>query len=577
MPHKIRNNSGVALFIALMLVLMLSVIGIGIIRSSNDEITIAGNELQEMVAFYSAEAGLAQASAAIQTHYEVNQLAPTDLPAGKKAMANATMVYVTTNDGAAVAKKLTTGSLSGLNATVKSFTIESIGTSLSEGSQVRLTQGFEAAQVPIFQFAVFYMGDLWAQPAFDMNIDGRVHVNGDMYLRHSGSSSMALSFTDRVTCGGDINHGFGYGDDNHAADVKFRDGSGNMVSMKVDGNWLDASDSDWFTKASTTWGGRVRDQAFGEQSLNLPLTSDDPHKIIERANGSSNPDSYENKATLKIIDGVPYSKSGSSWINISGSLPSGTIIDGNADPAVEFYDAHEKKWVRNTQVDVGLLKSSGYYPSNGVIYVSDQRTSYLPDHSSKPLNGLSMVNGDQIDSPSGKGLTLASENPVYFQGDFNTNNKEPVAAICDAVTFLSNNWDPNDSDKAYYKRPASATTANISFITGNLPAEGTNYGGGLENLPRFLEDWNAKDFNLKGSFIQGWESRQAKGTWRYIQSSDAYYSAPTRNWSFDTDLLDPTKLPPETPQIQVFQRTGWQQLDAGITAADMIGTDSITN
>ena len=48
------------------------------------------------------------------------------------------------------------------------------------------------------------------------------------------------------------------------------------------------------------------------------------------------------------------------------------------------------------------------------------------------------------------GLTVAAENPVYVQGNYNattsSNNAEPnvpAAILADAVTLLSNNW--NDS------------------------------------------------------------------------------------------------------------------------------------
>jgi hypothetical protein len=498
-----------------------------------------------MASFYTAEAGLEMASAYLQTTYETTGAPAATLPAGSQVISNAASVaYATTDDGPASMCRLRSGSFAGLHALVKTYTITSIGTSLIDGSQVRLTQQFECANIPLFQFAVFFMKDLWTQPAFNMNIDGRVHVNGDMHLQ----ASKTLSFTDKVTCSGSLYHGFGYGSSN--GDVAFTDADGNLVSMNQSGSWVDASDPDWYNKASNLWDGKVQDKAFGQEALNLPLTGgNDPHKLIERASGG-NSDSYENKADLKIIDGVPYVKAGSIWTDISGMLPSGTITCG---ASTQFYDSHEKKYVNNTQIDMGKLASSGYFPSNGVIYVSDQRSS------SGYMNGVSLVNGTSIGYPT----TIASENPMYVEGDFNTVNKQPVAALTDAVTFLSNNWDNSlaTSSSKYYNRKATQTSVNISFVTGDIAPSGTNYGGGLENLPRFLEDWNGTKFKIRGSMVEGWRSQQAMGTWRYIQAWDAYYSAPTRDWGFDTDLNDPSKLPPETPCVRVFQRTRWEQHD----------------
>ena len=40
-------------------------------------------------------------------------------------------------------------------------------------------------------------------------------------------------------------------------------------------------------------------------------------------------------------------------------------------------------------------------------------------------------------------------------------------------------------------------------------------------------------------------------------SSDVY-SAPNRNWAFDVNFMDVTKLPPGTPQLLTLIRGTWQ-------------------
>lgn len=544
--NKIKDSSGVATLIALMVMIMLTIVGLAALKLTNDEITIAGNELNEMSSFYTAEAGLEIASAEIQNYYNTYGAPPVEgsLPAGSKVINDATVSYVTTDDGAAVLRKLTTGDFAGLHAQVKTFSIESIGTSTITGSQMQLGQNFECANVPLFQFAVFYMDDLYTQPAGDMTITGRTHVNGSMFLR-SSNYGKALSFDGKVTCSGDINQGFG--GSNSRGDIRFSNGD-SLVSMYQGGDWVDASHGDWYNQASNLWQGNVKDQAFGQDELNIPLTSgNDPYQLIQRADGG-NSDSYENKAGLKIIDGVPYSKIGGVWQDISAMLPSGTV---KQDASTQFYDNHEYKYVTNTQIDMGKLASSGYFPDNGVVYISDRRNV------GSNMHGATLVNGEDI----GHSLTVACENPLYIQGDFNTSNKQPAAALCDAITFLSNGWDQQyaEPNKSYRYRTASETTYNISFITGDGNHSSSEYNGGLANLPRYLEHWNGKDVNICGSMIQGWRSREATEDWRYLSGPSPYYSAPSRNYSFDTDLNDPNKLPPETPAVRVFQRTGWTQ------------------
>ena len=385
MYNMIQNENGMAALIALIMVGMLTLIGLAMMSTSDDEITITGNMLQETKAFYAAEAGLDIAAAILETQYDSLNAPPTNLPVGTKIVNDCDVVFSTAEVGPAKIDKITTGSLTGLNAFVKGYAITATSVNPLDGSQVDMSQEFETVMVPIFQWAVFFNNDLWTQPAFDLSVDGRVHVNGDMYLR----SSTKLSFLDKVTAGGDINYGFPSAISS-PGDILFSDQGGNMVSMNQSGIWIDANTADWYADALSLWGGNVQDKAFGQRQLNLPVAQHaDSRKIIERAD--SNPDSFQNKATFQIIDGVPLAKIGSVWQNVSAMLPAGTIT---SDGSEDFYDAHEKKTVQNTQIDVALLKSSGYFPSNGILYVSDQRYT-----SSSTMNGASLVNGTELGKP----------------------------------------------------------------------------------------------------------------------------------------------------------------------------------
>ncbi|MEI6560902.1 MAG: hypothetical protein WCO68_02340 [Verrucomicrobiota bacterium] len=174
--------------------------------------------------------------------------------------------------------------------------------------------------------------------------------------------------------------------------------------------------------------------------------------------------------------------------------------------------------------------------------------------------------------PSG-GLTIVSQNPVYVQGDYNTggsantigslpiSNKntgswnpaspdpttvpnanglitvsgtsyywQPAAIVADAINVLSNGW--LDS-KAGTQPTAKATTINAAFIAGNVPTTNSNYSGGVENYPRFLENWSGVRFNYVGSMVILYASQQATGVW-----GTGVYSAPTRNWAYDNNFMN---------------------------------------
>lgn len=541
-PEKLKDRQGLATFISLMIMIMLMMVGIAAIKLADDEINIAGHELNEMSAFYAAEAGLERATASIQSQFESTGAPPSVLPSGSEVFNDCIFAYNTVDTGALTQKVLTQGTLAGLNAFVKTYTITSLGMSQVDQSQVSLTQIFECDLIPIFQFAVFYDNDLEIAPGPDMTLIGRVHTNGNLWVQ-SGSN---LNMDSYVTSFKNFRHGRkgpGTVDDGN---ILIKDTKGNYKNMKNgDDSFLQSTDANWYDSASTRWGGRVQDSTFSLQELRVPLTaSGDPHKILERSPG--NPDSYEDRADFKIINSTAYYKIGGVWQNVTALLPAGTITD------TTFYDAREATSVKSTDLDMAKLVLSGYFPPNGMIYASD--------HHGGSLNALRLINGSDIGGP----LSVFSENPMYIKGDYNTVNKQPASLAADAITFLSNSWDDLKSTLPVDARVATATTCNASIMTGNTNTTSTNYNGGLENLPRFLEKWTGVTFTFTGSMVNLWNSQQAAAPW----ASDTYCKAPIRQWSYDTALDDPANHPPGTLRVRVFQRTRWQQTHVGYVRPD---------
>ena len=95
--------------------------------------------------------------------------------------------------------------------------------------------------------------------------------------------------------------------------------------------------------------------------------------------------------------------------------------------------------------------------------------------------------------------------PVYIQGHYNCTNSARLGNTeyllqpsgidrGRVITILSSAW--NDatatSSSSLSSRVPNDTTVNAAFITGIVQTSSTNgYSGGVENLPRFLEDWAA--------------------------------------------------------------------------------------
>jgi hypothetical protein len=187
------------------------------------------------------------------------------------------------------------------------------------------------------------------------------------------------------------------------------------------------------------------------------------------------------------------------------------------------------------------------------------------------------ISGGNSSLPA-SGLTVATENPVYVQGNYNTttaNNTEPnvpAAILADAVTLLSNNW----TDAASFKYPNSATTRNatttgyrMAVVAGKgksftWPSAGAPHflfgtDGGVGNFLRLLEDWNINGvaINYRGSIVSLYHSRQATGTFKYGTN---VYDYGARNFNFDDDFLLPSLLPPGTPMFRDINTLTFRQI-----------------
>lgn len=539
---KINGQRGVVLIVILVLLLMLSLIGIASITSSTSDMKVAGTELNQTGAFYAAESGLEQAAASIVTSFEVNGGPPSPLPRGSFTEGAYRYDYSTTSNGGPVQMTLGDGAYKGLYGLVKAFDISSNGFDTRRESSVTLGMTMQDALIPLFQFAVFYQNDLEFSPLLVMTLSGRVHSNGDIFLQ----SSNGLTLSSFLTSAGDIYHGPkpGSGMGIQSGDVFIKDKGGVNQNMKnPDGTWLDSRSSNWVGNSLSRWGGLVEDNNHGITELNMPVVTDGPATDLIDRGGSGNNDSFENKAGLKLVDGQAYYLQGdNTWLNVTSTLSAQGVIGNDV-----FRDGREGMDVYSLDIDIDKLNASGYYPTNGIIYCSVPTTSGI-------ITAVRLKNGSALP----RATTVATNNPLYTLGSFNTVTKKPAALLADAVTVLSNNWSDARSWDGLVNRVAVATQVNASIMTGNLETgeDGNGYNGGFENLMRLLEKWDGVTFTWRGSAVQLWEPRQAIAPWGY----GTYYTYPQRDWAFDTDLLNIANLPPGTPMVNIVQRTQWSKI-----------------
>jgi hypothetical protein len=192
----------------------------------------------------------------------------------------------------------------------------------------------------------------------------------------------------------------------------------------------------------------------------------------------------------------------------------------------------------------------------------------------KNLTGLGTCPGGVV-----CGLTIASENPVYIQGDYNANsagggfNDAHVATsvLADSVTFLSNSWnDANAFSYNEYNIGAPRTPTQTYYRTAVVAGKGIAFpffgasndngsDGGVHNFLRYIEDWGAGGLTLyyRGSIISMYYNRQATAIFKCCGT---VYTPPNRGYNFDTEFLTPSLLPPRTPLFRDVNTTGFTQL-----------------
>ena len=203
-------------------------------------------------------------------------------------------------------------------------------------------------------------------------------------------------------------------------------------------------------------------------------------------------------------------------------------------------------------------------------------------------------------------MTIATDQAVYLQGNYNTFAKKPAAIMADTITMLSVNcvspgkidapgiprdplgapaanincllapwsdfgsskspWTGSDitssSQPMYGAQPTSVNAAFLSFTLqswGNLGSNrgygyGYWYSGGLNNYMRFVENWNGQSFDYNGSLVSLGVPLEFSGGFRPGGRSNSYFYPPGRNFTYDTDFNSFPKLPPMTPSVIFLQQ-----------------------
>ena len=410
-------------------------------------------------------------------------------------------------------------------------------------------QEVQLTRIPVFQFAMFSSLDMEISCGQPLTVNGRVHSNRSLYVEPDST----LTFQTDVTAAGNILF------QRHPLDTRSAPAGTPVYQGRKDSRVAAL----YLPIGVDNTPENVRD------IITPPPSAEDPASTLGRQR-------YFNLADMLVIvtNGLVQVTSGR-FNNFATVVPTNEASLFVAASG-SFRDEREGRTVRPIDFNVGMFQRWGLTNENlrstlGFREVSSVYFLDLRSLAGTELGAVRVTNGTVLPS---LGLTLATSRPLYLQGHYNqpnnlklatsdTSDTKPASLAADAVTILSGNWDDSKGSLAVGSRVAVPTTVNAGLLTGQVPTTTGAYSGGMENFPRFLETWGAGNpLTYNGSMVLMFPSRYATNAWGKAN----VYGPPKRDWAFDSNFTNATRLPPLTPGLTVVMRSRWA------TVAPVAGT-----
>ena len=225
--------------------------------------------------------------------------------------------------------------------------------------------------------------------------------------------------------------------------------------------------------------------------------------------------------------------------------------------------------------------------SNGLVFHATVASGSTPNPlSNTSPYGFALVGGEQLpglaettNNSDPTGLTFVSDQAVYLVGNYNCvlipdpsdptgpqicdpDNWQPASVLADSLNVLSgrlaDSLNPSqrciNTNNQIFKTSGTGcggnalnTRINTAFLAGTDITNSTltpGYNGGLENYPRFHENWGTITLTYRGSFVSTGLPERVTGRW-----ADQLYGAPNRDWRYEARFNQVKNLPPLSPRF----------------------------
>ena len=568
-----KNEKGAALVLVLVILMALSVLGVGVIISANTNNALSRNYEKSVQALNMAEIGAKVCyrelinSGFLKTTHTMGHAAPST---GEPLLETTLEHYTINGDGdfewswtpdSAYSPLFPTDMPHGFRfrvfySTYNSFVIECEGWYDNITRRVRGKGELES----MFQFSYFASRDLGEfTRGANQTITGKVHANGNLYVRPDGATLYVD--TDSFTATGFIIRSrdvWGRPDSSGGCEItRNAQGSGIWVAMAPgsprgsEGVAMESTNPNWnhpTLGANTLWEGVVRDR--------VPFKSPPPVQNLDTGGY------YDTQASLKILNTTHSSET---WSTVA-----------------TIYNYNEQRTETVENIDVAAMVAAGDFPANGLMYCNTPVRLY---------NFSSIPNR----------LMITSNRNIYTMGDVNTVAKKGLAIMTKhRIYILSQNWSdtsPKLMNSSADRPDAVNTTINAATVDGSPAVDEHNWvdrdndhrydeqnrliyddwdhktaagfnnpddsGNPWANCDDLLEDWGGRTLTKHGSVVHLDGAAMAADITNAGMAADELawiqrlgYSAPTRNYSYDPDLATPAGQPPFTPLIGHI--TSWE-------------------
>ena len=289
------QESGVALLATLLILAMLLALAAGMTTSIVNDTQLRGAFDRSTAGFYAAESGLDAGMGGYRDLFLAFQV-PTsaNFQAQTISVGNRTVTYSLADrnptPGIPTTVQIPYGQVfGGLNAQQYVYTVNSSATNTGGDTEASVGAEFQVGYIPLFQFVAFYNNDLEIDPGATMNLNGRVHTNGNLYLGPdsnltiSTNAAIGVNYV-QVTAGGAIERGRkDTGACNSSPTLQVTTASNTLQTLGC----VSSSTSVVPSATLATWGGTMLN---GITRISVPQPS-----IVARGSGD-----YWTKADLRI-------------------------------------------------------------------------------------------------------------------------------------------------------------------------------------------------------------------------------------------------------------------------------------